>query len=83
MANTLNAFRYGAVGFIDWLGSWVLNPHIAPSRAVEAENVFYKAFDEDYLAMLLIPIRCQFKSAVAMERPFSGNDRVRIGKTIR
>ena len=83
MASSLKLPRNGAVGFIDWLGSWVLNPHIAPSRAAEVENVFYKAFNEDYLAMLLIPIRCQFKSTVAMERPFARNDRVCIGETIR
>ena len=83
MANTLNLFRNGAVGFIDWLGSWVLDPYVAFSHTPEVEDVFRKAFDKDGFAIPHIPIRHQLQSAISVQCPLARNNGVRIGETIR
>jgi hypothetical protein len=41
VANTLNVFRHGAVGFIDWLGRvWSISP-------IATENQFWNADEGD------------------------------------
>ena len=39
MANTLKLYRNGGVGFIDCVGSWVLDPYVAFSQTPEVEDV--------------------------------------------
>ena len=51
MANTLKLYRNGGVGFIDWVGSWVLDPYVAFPQTPDVVDVFRKAFDEDDFAI--------------------------------
>ena len=49
MANTLNLYRNGAVGFIDWLGPRLLEPYFPLVLGVNVKRLMNDTIDDDYL----------------------------------
>src|SRR5438046_9652324 len=50
VANTLNLFRQGAVGFIDWVGSGLLEPYLSVVLGADIQRLMDNAvYDGDFL----------------------------------
>ena len=49
MASTLNAFRNGAVGFIDWLGPILFEPNFSLVSSADVKRLVDNAINHDDL----------------------------------
>ena len=79
MARSLNLFRERAVGFIDWLGSRLLEPNFSLIFRSNVKRFMNDAIDNDYLVcgFAVRMFGDQIKSTVSAQSPPAAIDHVR------